>query len=146
MIAPQTNDQSRISSPVSGIVSKATELASDLVELTELQVKLVKADGNDLIRKSLPSILGLIMGAILALTAIQMILDVCANLLADQMHWPIGWAQLVIAAVVVGLAALVLSVSVVKLRAALTTFKTSAAQLVKNLDWLKSTIRGGSHS
>ncbi len=146
MIAPQTNDQSRVSSPVSGIVSKATELASDFVELTELQVRLVKADGNDLIRKSLPSILGLIIGAILALTATQMILHSLANLLADQLHLAIGWAQLIVGAVVVGMAALITIVSVMKLQVALTTFNNSAAQLVKNLDWLKNTIRGESHS
>ena len=146
MIAPQTDYQTRVTSPVAGIVSTAKELASDLVELTELQIQLAKSDGNELIRKSIPSILGLILGATLALSATEMILHGLANLLADQRHLPIGTAQLIVGAVVVGTAALVMSIAVIKLRVALTTFKTSTAQLVKNLDWLKSMIRSGSQN
>ncbi len=143
MIAPQTNYQTRVTSPVAGVISKATELASDFVELTELQIRLAKSDGNESIRKSIPPLLGLILGATLALTATEIILHSVANLLAEQLHLPIATTQLIVGAVVIGVALLIMRVSMMRLRVALTTFNTSAAQLVKNLDWLKNMIRSG---
>jgi Putative Actinobacterial Holin-X, holin superfamily III len=128
-------------SPLSGVISSATEVAGDFVELAELQLELAKADANKFVSRSIPPIGGLLACSVILLVCLPVGLLGLADILATQFELDLGVTRLAIG-FVGGLIALgVLAICLRQLKSGLTSFTESQSQLRQNLIWLKEMIR-----
>ncbi len=138
MIAP-VNEQRR--SPLSGVISSASEVAGDFVELAELQLNLAKADANRFVSRSIPSIGGVLACSVMLLVCLPVGLLGLADILATQFNFDLGLTRLVIGLVGVMISLSILALCLMRLKSGLTSFTHSQNQLRQNLIWFKELIR-----
>mgnify|MGYP001404396368 CR=1 FL=1 len=133
-------------SPLFGVVNSASEVARDLVELAELQIRLLKTDlSQALIRLILP-IAVLLTSFITGLAAFCGLVIGLSLLLNSQSNLPLWASHLIVAFALLLLALLMMGIALKRLHAAVAILTTSSDELVKNVAWLKSIIRNSTDS
>ena len=138
MIPPE-NEQRR--SPFSGVISSASEVAGDFVELAELQLELAKADATTFVSRSILWIGGALACSIMLVVSLPIALLGLADIVATQFELNLGYTRLVIGLVGVLIAASILAICLMRLRNGLTSFTHSQNQLRQNVIWFKEMIR-----
>lgn len=128
-------------SPVSQFTETAGRFACDLLELTELQAKLFKADAHAVFKESLGSIGIAILGCSILLGSIPLVVFGLASAVA--FYWQVdGWkAQLTVGGGLALLSFISISWSLKTLSKASIKFQRSTAEFSKNIEWTKEVIR-----
>lgn len=127
--------------PVTQFTETAGRFACDLLELSELQVRLFKADARSVFSQSLGAIALAVIGSSLLLGSIPVVVFGLASAAAS--YWQIDdWiAQLAVGG---GLALLSLAFIVGSFRIlskSTMQFRRSTAEFSKNMEWTKDVIR-----
>lgn len=129
-------------SPIGQFSRTAGRFAGDLLELTELQAKLAKADAKEVLASSAGSVICAIIGCCLLLASIPVLLFG----LASAVSWCFGidvWiAQLSIGAGVALLSILLIALATRRLLRLNNAFQRSVKELKENFDWIKKVFRG----
>jgi len=123
------------------------EFIDDLVNLSELQVRLAVVDFKETARQAaIPFGLSCLSLTVMA-ASVPVILLGLARLLATRLNIDQGWAMIVVAGAAAALASPVAAFGLVRLSRGFNSFRASRAELRRNLGWLRSVLvaRGHSH-
>ena len=128
--------------PLAGVVSSASSLVGDVLELGELQVSLAQEDAKKALRSSaIPA--GLItVGVVGFISGIPLLGFALASWLESEMDWAPWKAQLSSGIALIVVATLFASLGYLGIRSALTAFRRSTNELTNNVAWLKSLLKG----
>lgn len=142
MIAQSTfkQEDGQRQNPLVAVASRAAGVATDFVELAELQVKLAKSDAKSVVQKSEAAIILLVFSLILALSAVTVLLGALASALAEIAGIKIWVGQLIVSSVTLVFVAVFTTLCIRKLKHSLEGFNSSRTQLSENLAWIKSVI------
>lgn len=129
------------SGPISGFAGQAAEVTSDVLELAELQLKLVRLDAADAVKRVIWPTGLLVFAVCMAIASLPVaFLGLAGGL--EQVAGIEAWqAQLVVGALGVVIALVAVVVALRALSAAVTTFSRSTQELTKNVAWMKSLFR-----
>jgi uncharacterized membrane protein YqjE len=128
--------------PVAGVVSSASEVAGDFVELAELQVKLVRADLKAAINHAIWPLGFVVIGTVIGVAALPSITIGLALLLDSQTQLALWASQLIVGSSLIVVAIVMILIAVRSLRNAFNELNTSTAELAKNVAWIKEVVRG----
>lgn len=132
--------------PMLGVVSSASEVAGDMIELAELQVKLLRTDVKDLIQRAKLPLVVLIVGMVAAIAALPTLTFGLAQWLAQRMDIALWTSQLIVGVAILAIAILFVAIAVARLQHALAALHTTTSELAKNFAWLKELVqRNGDH-
>ena len=128
--------------PVSQFTETAGRFACDLLELTELQTKLFKADAHVVFKESLGSIAIAVLGCSFLLGSIPVVVFGLASAVA--LYWQMDeWiAQLAVGGGLALMSLILIGWSFRTLSKSSTQFQRSIAEFSKNIEWTKDVIRG----
>jgi len=127
--------------PIGQFSKTASRFVNDLLELSELQAKLAKSDFQEVLQRSISSILGAIIGMSLLLASLPVLLFGLASALAWYYEIEPWITQVVVGG---GVAILSIAIVVLAIRGLLrlkNAFQRSTNELTKNMDWAKSVVR-----
>lgn len=136
----QLNGTQKRHSPVSGFAGQAANVLGDLIELGELQARLVKADAHASAKQMTRPIAVLLVGVCAALASLPVLAIGCASCLAHFTALNAWQSQLLVGLLVAAIAAATVYLSVRAIRRSVLQFERSATELAKNLAWLKSVL------
>ncbi len=137
----QVNGASHRRSPVAGFAGQAAHVVGDLLELTELQARLAKADARLVISRCVRPLVILLIGLAAALASLPVLTLAGAGALQQWAQWPAWQAQLLIGGIVSSVAVAAIGLSLSAIRRATLQFERSATELANNIAWLKSVLR-----
>ena len=127
--------------PFAGVVSSASSLVGDVVELGELQVSLARADAKKALNGSAFP-LGLItVGVVGFISGIPLLGFALASWLETEMNWTAWKAQLSSGLLLVVIASLFAFIGYLGIRSAMKAFDRSSKELSNNVAWLKSLLK-----
>jgi hypothetical protein len=127
--------------PVSGVVHSVADLAGDVLEILELQVRLAQKDGTDALRIGLAPLVALAFGMSMMVAALPIIAFALATVIQTRLGLSEWVAQLGIGATMIVVALLMSFFAIRMLISAASTFGRSASEFSKNTSWLKSVAR-----
>ncbi|HUP78974.1 MAG TPA: phage holin family protein [Pirellula sp.] len=127
--------------PVTQFTESAGRFACDLLELTELQASLFKADAQSVFKESINAIATVAIGCSLLLGTIPVVVFGLAS--ATAFYWQIDvWiAQLAVGGGLTLLSLMFIAGSFKTLSKSTKRFKRSTAEFSKNMEWTKDVIR-----
>ncbi len=128
-------------SPLRGFTGQAAEVASDAIELLELQVALTRADARDALQGLVRPIAGLLLGICITLAALPVLLLGIAGSIAYAFDLDAWQAQVGLGIATVGAGAVTLYLATHMLTRSTNVFRRSTDELRQNLHWLKSIFR-----
>ena len=130
-----------VQSPISGVIHSVGDVAADVIEIAELQCRLMKQDLSDSLAESRRAVAGLLFGALLALAALPVLLIGLASLI-DALTPISAWgAYLIVSGIALTVALVVCLNGYKAITHATKHFDRSSSELRHNLDWLKATVR-----
>jgi len=127
--------------PVTQFTETAGRFACDLLELTELQARLFKADAQSVFKESLSAIAIALVGCSLLLGTIPVVVFGLASLTSS--YWQIDeWvAQLAVGGGLTLVSLAFIAGSFRTLSQSAKRFQRSTAEFSKNIEWTKDVIR-----
>ena len=128
--------------PVSQFTETAGRFACDLLELTELQAKLFKADAQSVLKQSLGAITMAMVGCSLLLGSIALVVFGLASAVAIYWQTEEWIAQLGVGGGLALLSLMFIAWSFKTLSKSSSQFQRSTAEFSKNIEWTKDVIRG----
>ncbi len=132
-------------SPVRGFFGQAAEVTGDLIELTELQVQLAKADAADAMRMAVRPITVIAVSGVVLLASLPVLFFAIAGLVARYSGVSAELAQMMVSMLAVAIATVATMIAARFLGTAAQPFSRSAAEFKHNVVWLKTIFRS-SHS
>lgn len=129
-------------SPVSQFTETAGRFACDLLELTELQAKLFKADAHAVFKESLGSIAIAGLGCSFLMGSIPLVVFGLASAVAFYWHLDEWIAQLAVGGGMALMSLIFIGWSLRTLAKTSIQFQRSTAEFSKNIEWTKDVIRG----
>lgn len=129
-------------SPVSQFTETAGRFACDLLELTELQAKLFKADAKTVFSQSLVAIVAAMVSCSLLLGSITVVVFGLASAITYYWHLDEWIAQLAVGGGLALLSLMFIAWSFKTLTKSSIQFQRSTAEFAKNIEWTKDVIRG----
>jgi hypothetical protein len=123
------------------VAGSVSGLTHDVIELAELQAKLVALDLKKSSQRTRTVLVLAILGICFVLGTIPVALTALAHLLAEQLGWAQSAAFGVAALAGIVLAAIVLGTAWAMIKSGLISLERSREELARNLDWLKSTLK-----
>ncbi len=135
------NEKYEHAGPVSQFTETAGRFACDLLELTELQARLFKADAHFVFTKSLGAISMAVIGCSLLLGSIPVVVFGLAS--ATAYYWQMEeWiAQLAVGGGLALLSLMLIAGAYRTLSKSTLQFHRSTAEFSKNMEWTKDVIR-----
>ncbi len=127
--------------PVSGVVHSVTDLAGDVLEIVELQVRLAQKDAKEALSLGLVPLIAMGAGMSLMVAALPVLAFALATFIHNQWNIPDWVAQLGVAFVMIALAIVMSFFAFRMLKKSLSTFGRSMSELTKNIAWLNSMVR-----
>lgn len=128
--------------PVSQFAVTAGRFACDVLELTELQAKLFKADAQSVLKQSLGAIFMAMVGCSFLLGSIVLVVFGLASAVAFYCQIE-GWiAQLAVGGGFALLGLMFIAWSLTTFSKSSIQFQRSTAEFSKNIEWTKDVIRG----
>jgi hypothetical protein len=131
----------RTESPMRGLSRGVSEFCHDLITLVELQSRLLQAELNESVRAFWTPIAMLLAGVVLALGGVPIVLACFALALSESTGISPAAAFAIAAAFGVAAAASLLLAGWYVLTSRPTPFAESQAELAKNIQWIKQTLR-----
>lgn len=123
------------------VVANIADVLHDATELAELQVKLLVTDMNATLRKSSISLFVLTIAGCLLLGLIPIALLAFAELLVHGLGWSRPIALITAAALGLLLATVTGAIGAIRFQRSLTELNNSRAELERNLNWIKKTLK-----
>ena len=108
-------------------------LLADMTELAELQGRLAINDAKCLAESVVTPTILAVAGLVLLLGTVPVILLSAANILVEETEWSVAGAQALVAAVAIVLAALIVALAIMRLKACGAPLSRSTEELEKNL-------------
>jgi hypothetical protein len=128
--------------PLTGLLSSASDVAIDIMEMGELQVRLAKLDTQSAIDRSIVGAILVFGGGAMAIASMPLIALGLANAISDNFDIPLWKVQIVIGAASTCSALLLVALGAIRLRYAMTSFSRTSSELLNNVNWLKQLVRG----
>lgn len=138
----EMNVGSQHSSPIAGFAGSVTDIASDLVELVELQVRLARVDVRAASHRVIGPVSFLLVGLCVLLACLPVIAFGSAAALAEAVGLALWQSQLAVGLSMAVLAVIVMLLSLLKTKAAASQFSHSASEFANNAAWVKMMLRG----
>lgn len=127
--------------PVAGVASSIADLAGDVVELAELNVRLVKADAREAGQRVIRPILLLMISLAMMIACLPVIGFGLASAVAVSFDWSLWLSQLLVGLLMAALAIAMCLGSLSRIKSAASPFQRSSTELANNVDWFKSVIK-----
>jgi len=118
--------------------------ACDLLELTELQAKLLRADARSSIRQSTGAIIVAVLGCCCLLGCLPVMVFGIAAALSSTSGLSSWLAQLVVGGCLASVSVVSIVFALRRVAKARHHFSRSASELSRNIEWTKRVIRGES--
>ena len=133
------NGHSRIS-PTAEVGGHARSILADVIEVAELQVRLLGCDAGNAKEKTIRSVVALCAGVAAVLGAIPVLLAGSAILIASSTSLSLGSCLVIVGFIVCAIAVVAIMLSLRVLRKGFYMFQPSKIEFASNLAWLKSLI------
>lgn len=135
------NTNGRIRDEEPNVATSFSELAHDVIELSELQAQLFVHDVKSTGQKTRTSLVLSVVGVCVLLGTVPLLLMALGEFIAEQTGWPQS-AGLAIAAVIgIVASAVLMVVARNRLTAGLNSLQQSRDELSRNIDWIKASLR-----
>jgi uncharacterized membrane protein YqjE len=131
----------RLRTKMPDVAGSVSELAHDVIELSELQAKLFALDLKRSSQRTRTVLILAIVGLCILLGTIPVALLALAHLLIEQLGWAQSAALGVAALVGLGLAAILVGIAWAMIKSGLLSLQRSREELSRNIEWLKSMLR-----
>lgn len=128
------------------VAASVSDLTHDVIELSELQARLLSLDAMQSVAKGKVCLIMAIVGTCMLLGTIPVALLTIAALLVEQLEWSYAAAAAVATGIGLLIAAIVLGVAYGYVKKGLTSFDRSREELQRNIAWLKSTLKSRGHA
>lgn len=128
--------------PVGQFTETAGRFACDLLELTELQARLFKADAHSVLKQSLGALATAMIGCSFLLGSIPVVVFGLASCVAFYLNIDEWIAQLAVGGGLVLISLVFIALSFKTLAKSSLQFQRSTAEFSKNIEWTKDVIRG----
>ncbi len=139
----QVNGSHKRQNPVSAFASQAANIAGDMLELAELQAKLVKADASKTIQRAIPALVVVVLSGCGVIACLPVLVFGLAALLDAQTQLNAWQSQLIVAGVGTLSAATCVVFASRRLLNSFGQFKRSTDELANNFAWAKCVVRSG---
>lgn len=123
-----------------GIAPGVRHIARSVIELTELQVALLRIDSRVALERIIRTIALAVAGSSLVIAAIPIALLALAEWIHTAMGWTMALSELGAAGVGIVVAIVVLLAARGSFRTSLNSFERSTQELSRNVEWLKSSL------
>lgn len=137
----------RESTPADGsaraVARNVGHVVNDVVELSELQMKLLSSDLKSVVRRAILPLVGVVTGICLALGTVPVLLTGLARVLETQSDLAFTSALLLTGAGALILAVIGVALAGWFLRQSLRELDRSRAEFVQNLAWVKQSLKPG---
>jgi uncharacterized membrane protein YciS (DUF1049 family) len=140
------NGNGRLHTKMPDVAGSVSELTHNVIELSELQARLLALDIKKSSRRTRTCLTLAIIGVCLLLGTMPVALLALAYLFVEQLGWSHAAALGVAALVGLVVAALVGGTAWGMVRSGLISLERSREELSRNIDWLKSTLRAHGQS
>lgn len=128
--------------PLAGLLSSASDVALDIMEIGELQVRLAKLDTQAAIDRSIVGATLVVGGGAMIIASLPLIALGLAHAISDQFELSLWKVQMAIGAISTCIALLLVAIGAMRLRYATTAFSRTASEFSNNVNWLKHLMRG----
>ena len=118
-----------------------SHLAHDAIELGELQIQLLKTDGDRAVGRVRSAIVLAVVALAFLLSSLPVLLLAASESLVAYAQWSRPLALLVAAVTALAVCAIAAAVGWSKVRQSLKSFRRSSEELSRNVAWLKSELR-----
>jgi hypothetical protein len=135
------NGNGRLRTKIPDVAGSVSDLTHDVVELTELQAKLLMLDVKKSSRRTRTCLILAIVGICFLLGTIPVALAALAQLLVEQLGWSQAAAFGVAALAGLVLAGLAAGAAWGIIKSGLMSLERSREEFSRNIDWLKSTLK-----
>lgn len=136
------NGRYRHSNPVGDLQSTAGAFASDLLELAELQGKLLRADGESAVRQSIGSAVTLVISCTCLMSCLPVVVFGLASAVAYSFEIETWVAQLAVGGSFSLFSILAAAIAFRNFSRISLQFKRSLAEFSKTLEWTKNVFKG----
>lgn len=126
--------------------SSFASLAHDALELGELQLRLAKLDAVENARKLRSTAILAVIGILTLMASLPVALFSLGEWLAAEYDWTTASALFAAAGCGLLAAGLLFGFAYFKLRQGFATWQRSTEEFERNVQWLKQTLKPGSHS
>jgi hypothetical protein len=123
------------------VVGHFSELAHDVVELAELQAKLLSLDAASAWERIRVGVVLVIVGACVLLGSLPVVLLSLAEALAEYALWPRTAALAAAGGIGLVAAGVILGLAWYRLKTMMAAFRRSQEELSQNVAWLKTSLR-----
>ena len=135
------NSNGRYRGQTPNVAASVSELAHDVIELTELQAQLFMLDLKKSSQRTRTCIILCVVGVCLLLGSIPVALLALAELLVEQLAWSRSGALGASTLVGLALCAIVAGAAWAYVKKGLMSLDRSREELNRNIAWMKSTLR-----
>jgi hypothetical protein len=135
------NHNGRERAPMPDVAGSVSGLAHDVIELTELQLRLLQLDVNKSTQKLRVCLILAIVGICLLIASIPVALFALAEVFAEQLDWSRSAAFGASALIGVILSAIFAGAAYGVVRSGLFSLERSREELNNNVAWVKTSLR-----
>ena len=136
------NGKYQHASPVGQFQTTAGRFACDLLELAELQAKLLKADAKSALSQSIGAATTVAIGSIFLVGCVPVVVFGLASAVAYYCGIEAWVAQLAVSGCLAFLSILCIAIALKALSKTDRQFKRSAEEFSKNIEWTKDVFHG----
>ncbi|AGA25401.1 phage holin family protein [Singulisphaera acidiphila] len=122
------------------MVGSIAGFGNDVATLAELQLKLAALDFKETAGRALIPLALVVVGLVVILGSVPVAIGGVSLLIAQVLGISLGWALLLTAITILGLAALVVVIAGRKLGASLEGFQRSRDELIRNVSWIRTVL------
>ncbi|MCY2976396.1 MAG: phage holin family protein [Planctomycetota bacterium] len=137
-----TSTNSNSPSPISGMLSSASDVALDIMEVGELQLHLARLDAKTALGRSVVAFSLVIGGGAIITACLPLVALAVAGVLSNELDWEPWFSQMVVGLLSTCIGSFVVIIGVYRLRLAITAFERTSTEFTNNVSWLKQLVRG----
>ena len=126
--------------PPENVARSVGGMCSDLLSLTELQLKLLKRDSSEAVRRTYVSVAFLVVGVLVLLACLPVGMLAIVYLLHEFCELDMALSLIVVVGTGFFLGTLFATIAYIKLKKVGNMFHRSQTEFSKNVDWLKSSM------
>lgn len=130
----------------SNVAAGVSDLAYNVIELSELQAQLAMLDAKKSVAKARSCLIMAVVGVAMLLGTIPVALLAIAALFVEQLEWSYAASAGIATAIGLVITAIVMGIAYGYVRSGLIDFDRSRDELRRNIAWVKHTLRTRGHA
>jgi hypothetical protein len=142
MIQSTSNNYKSGLSPIGGLLASSSDVALDIIEVGELQVRLARIDAKSASTQSIAAFALIAGGTAIIVACLPLVAIALANVLSDLLEWELWITQLVIGLISTCIGLMLTMFGTLRLWYAISAFERTSTELTNNMSWLKQLVRG----